>query len=429
MKKSVIFVVILLLFIPIVYSAVIHPISKIEVEDIIPSIQERDSSIGSKIYYYGTGLVAKEESDEISYYHKDRLGSTTVVTDESGAIVESNTYLPYGENLGNSDETFGFAGKERDVSGLTYFNARYYDPSLGVFTSVDPGRDGMNWYQYTASNPIKFVDPTGTVRISFFNKFPMEVTGNEVFFKSQVNRANALSSEGNSLNEVATVIASGIKNSIKFRHSDNWEPYALQIERGSFSDLPEDIAKMESRRDSIRTDFKNKVVSSINAFTWGTPLRESPGLETLIESGMTQYEKAVITAQILRQSSASEGYSIYIGESTLDYDTFEITTELIIPKNSGGIRKWVSSREYKGRVTGFGREYMVVLISPEGERTIISEGIAKSFSQYASERETGHDSRSGGYYGSGWGGEGDVYYNNEYRSITKISLSDPVEGI
>ena len=269
MKKSVIFVVILLLL-PIVLAQTLHPISKLNLkptnvqEDF--ETDERDSSVGTKTYYYGTGLVAKEENDEIVYYHKDNLGSTTVVTDETGIKVEENNYLPYGENLENSDETFGFTGKERDSSGLTYFGARYYDPSLGVFTTVDPIKDGVNWYQYAAGNPMKFVDPSGLREVSFFNKFPIEITGDELFFKSKVNRVNALSSEGYSLNEVAAAINSEIRNSIKFRHGDNWEPYALKIERGSFSDLPEDIARMESRSDSTRTYFKNKLVGFINAF-------------------------------------------------------------------------------------------------------------------------------------------------------------------
>ncbi|MFH1839777.1 MAG: RHS repeat-associated core domain-containing protein, partial [Nanoarchaeota archaeon] len=107
---------------------------------------------------------------------KDNLGSTRVVTDSTGSKLEESNYLPYGENLENSDETFGFTGKEQDLSGLTYFGARYYDPSLGVFVTVDPIKDGMNHYQYAASNPLKYVDPTGTrLHIIPFFSGPYEV--------------------------------------------------------------------------------------------------------------------------------------------------------------------------------------------------------------------------------------------------------------
>ncbi|MBU1245838.1 MAG: RHS repeat-associated core domain-containing protein [Nanoarchaeota archaeon] len=166
MKKSVLFVILLSLFVSVVSAETLHPISKVEVKptniqqvDFEPT--ERIVSTATKTYYYGTGLVAKEENDELSYYHKDNLGSTVRVTDSVGNEIDSSTYLPYGENLESSDETFGFTGKEQDDSGLQYFNARYYDPFLGVFISVDPIGDGINWYQYTSSNPVNRIDPVG----------------------------------------------------------------------------------------------------------------------------------------------------------------------------------------------------------------------------------------------------------------------------
>ena len=39
--------------------------------------------------------------------------------------------------------------------------ARYYDPSLGRFSSEDPGRHGMNWFAYCDDNPVNRVDPDG----------------------------------------------------------------------------------------------------------------------------------------------------------------------------------------------------------------------------------------------------------------------------
>lgn len=54
-------------------------------------------------------------------------------------------------------------GREDWIWGeeLNYALARWQDPETGRFTSLDPARDGMNWYAYCAGNPIAYVDPTG----------------------------------------------------------------------------------------------------------------------------------------------------------------------------------------------------------------------------------------------------------------------------
>ena len=169
MKKRLICfcIVFLVLFIPISFAKTIHPISKetIKVEQVDIEGEEKRSVASDVYYYYGTGLIAKEENNQLEYIHKDNLGSTRVVTNEFGDITESNTYLPYGENLDSSREIFTFTGKELDSSGLQYFGARYYDPNIGRFISVDPIGDGGNWYEYAASNPLKFVDPSGLERV------------------------------------------------------------------------------------------------------------------------------------------------------------------------------------------------------------------------------------------------------------------------
>ena len=71
------------------------------------------------------------------------------------------TYSPRSET-GTSDNIRKFTGKEFDAdSNLYYYAARYYDPYIGRFTQRDPTGDGVNWYAYTANNPLKFIDPTG----------------------------------------------------------------------------------------------------------------------------------------------------------------------------------------------------------------------------------------------------------------------------
>jgi len=58
-----------------------------------------------------------------------------------------------------------FTGHELDrETGLYYAKARYYDPKMSVFLSVDPMLEkypGWSPYNYTLNNPINLVDPTG----------------------------------------------------------------------------------------------------------------------------------------------------------------------------------------------------------------------------------------------------------------------------
>ncbi len=53
-----------------------------------------------------------------------------------------------------------FTGQIQDPSGLQYFNARYYDPYVGQFTSAD-WVQRPNRYGYVGRNPTTAIDPSG----------------------------------------------------------------------------------------------------------------------------------------------------------------------------------------------------------------------------------------------------------------------------
>ena len=57
-----------------------------------------------------------------------------------------------------------YTGREWEPeTGLYYYRARHYDPTLGRFLQPDPigYADGLNMYEYVGSDPVSFTDPLG----------------------------------------------------------------------------------------------------------------------------------------------------------------------------------------------------------------------------------------------------------------------------
>lgn len=115
----------------------------------------------------GTLLSRKDPDGKMFYYHPDHLGSTTLVTNEAGQIVEETSYMPFGEVWEGGSDEYLFTGKEKDATGLMYYGARYYDSFLKRFTQPDTviqeiyNPQNLNRYSYVLNNPYKYTDPDG----------------------------------------------------------------------------------------------------------------------------------------------------------------------------------------------------------------------------------------------------------------------------
>ncbi|MCU7843179.1 MAG: RHS domain-containing protein [Candidatus Thiodiazotropha sp. (ex Monitilora ramsayi)] len=113
----------------------------------------------------------------VTYYHTDVLGSPIAATDDHGNDLWSERYQPYGERIDNEPESnrnkIWYTGKPVDeLTGLSYYGARYYDPVIGRFISPDPvgftetSIHSFNRYTYSNNNPYKYVDPDGNFAIT-----------------------------------------------------------------------------------------------------------------------------------------------------------------------------------------------------------------------------------------------------------------------
>ena len=128
------------------------------------------------------------------YYHPDHLGSSSYITNLDGEVVQHIEYVPFGEVFVEERNSiwntpYLFNAKEFDEeTGLYYYGARYYDPRLGVWISVDPisnfdpksaenyldGQHNGGVYNYANLNPYiycynrstLYVDPNGKQGVS-----------------------------------------------------------------------------------------------------------------------------------------------------------------------------------------------------------------------------------------------------------------------
>ncbi len=153
----------------------------------IGSLFEKDSDGKVRKHIFaGANRVTTVTTDagsgttDVSYYHSEHLGSSSVITDSIGLQVEHYEYTPYG-TIAVYDVSrpsplvhHKFTGKELDSTGLYFYGARYYDPEIGRFITADTivqapfNPQTLNRYSYCGNNPINYVDPTGHSWKSFW---------------------------------------------------------------------------------------------------------------------------------------------------------------------------------------------------------------------------------------------------------------------
>ena len=128
-------------------------------------------------YYEGGGLrrTGYSTNNGVFYMLGDHLKSTSALVARNGVPNVKYFYYPYGARRGvpfNTITAKHFTGQYHETAlpggeGLSFYNARWYDPELGSFLSADSivpaplAPQSLNRYAYVGGNPVNHRDPTG----------------------------------------------------------------------------------------------------------------------------------------------------------------------------------------------------------------------------------------------------------------------------
>jgi RHS repeat-associated protein len=150
------------------------------VTDYIDGIQYVNGSID--IIQNEVGLARRTGSTySYEYNLQDHLGNVRTSFYKNPIstqleVLQRDNYYPFGlrQTVAEGNNKFLYNGKElQEELGQYDYGARFYDPVIGRFTTVDPFSDKRNWltpYNYVQNNPIIRIDPTGA-----FDEFTEEV--------------------------------------------------------------------------------------------------------------------------------------------------------------------------------------------------------------------------------------------------------------
>jgi RHS repeat-associated protein len=109
----------------------------------------------------------------MKYLLTDHLGSVVAVTNASGAVTQTNRYLPFGQVRADvstpiTSTDFGYTGQRANsYINLDDYKFRWLDPQLARFVSPDDiipdltNPQTFNRYSYVGNSPIVRNDPSG----------------------------------------------------------------------------------------------------------------------------------------------------------------------------------------------------------------------------------------------------------------------------
>lgn len=217
----------------------------------------------------GTGQGSSTKGG-ISYMGDDVLGSVRSSTNEYGCLEELYEYDAFG-NPYKGDFAFGmdvgYTGKPYDeITGMYNYGYRDYSPQTARFTTVDPIKDGSNWFAYVNNDPVNFMDEWGLLINPLTSTNQMNSGGWENNPINDVKgKGNTLGKQGCAITLVSN-IASNANGKVTTPQDLNSTTSAF-IQKGNidvnWSGAGDNVGLYIERSAQYRTSLINNIVAQI----------------------------------------------------------------------------------------------------------------------------------------------------------------------
>jgi RHS repeat-associated protein len=295
------------------------------------------------------------------FYSQDALNSTVMLSNPKGNILTEYDYsvagTPYGDLFFENEERL-FTGKSLDYSmGLYNYGYRFYSSLKNRFTTVDPIKDGLNWYGYCMNDPLNLVDLFGlssldtTVYVGYNDLSNYEFYGKELGSIARlgigklVNHATIVITDENNdvtdiiesgqVNELNTPITDGSYTRTRFREkeltpsneSGEWEeqfgngvqgvPVPENMTTQEFEDTIKDVADSYTGTDKYDALPKGNGESNSNSYV-GSIIRTS-GVSDFKPDEYVPGWKINITSNMYTPEMEADPYSSPTGPYPEDY--------------------------------------------------------------------------------------------------------------
>lgn len=180
-------------------------------------VLEYSGSSGAQQNWYAYGLGSNNVLNQMNLAGGTRetmvpdvQGSVIAALDAATGALSTTGYQTYGENPSLAGGTFQYtaqrfdpetAGSSAEPSGLYYYRARMYSPTLGRFLQVDPTgyQNGMNLYAYVGNDPVDRTDPFGLAADSPNDNGTINLTEGDILGSYAAGFGNAVAQTATNL--------------------------------------------------------------------------------------------------------------------------------------------------------------------------------------------------------------------------------------